>query len=76
MFGYVQANRKDLSEADKKKYKSFYCGLCRQLKADYKKEGMLSLSYDMTFLTMLLSDLYDEQLTKQCNRCEIGRAHV
>ncbi len=71
MFGYVLANRKALSVSDKKKYKSFYCGLCRQLKHDYGKVGMMVLSYDMTFLKLLLSDLYDEELKGKCERCVI-----
>jgi hypothetical protein len=71
MFGYVQANRKDLSEEQKKCYKGFYCGLCRTLKARYGAAGMLSLSYDMTFLAMLLADLYDEETKSEFTRCMI-----
>jgi len=40
-------------------YHSYYCGLCDVLKRRYGKAGQLSLSYDMTFLVMLLSSLYE-----------------
>ena len=40
-------------------YHSYYCGLCQALKKNYGKLGQISLSYDMTFLVMLLSSLYE-----------------
>ena len=40
-------------------YHRYYCGLCRALKEDQGAKGQLSLSYDMTFLVLLLTGLYE-----------------
>jgi len=59
MFGYVLLNEKTLSEEEKKRFRAFYCGLCHTLKQDHGSLSRVILSYDMTFLTMLLSALYE-----------------
>lgn len=61
MFGYVVANQQELKLKEFGLYRSYYCGFCRELKKKYGVIGELTLSYDMTFLIMLLSDLYDEK---------------
>ena len=38
-------------------YRSFYCGLCRELREKYGISGQITLSYDMTFVIMLLTVL-------------------
>ncbi|MDO4478949.1 MAG: DUF5685 family protein [Lachnospiraceae bacterium] len=59
MFGYIVANQEELKLKDIKRYRSFYCGLCRVLKKKFGMKGQLTLSYDMTFLVMLLTALYE-----------------
>ncbi|MCI5621900.1 MAG: DUF5685 family protein [Lachnospiraceae bacterium] len=59
MFGYVNINKKELTEENQKIYQSFYCGLCRQLKETAGRKGQMMLNYDMTFLVVLLSGLYE-----------------
>ena len=76
MFGYVVINRKELSKEELNKYKSYYCGLCNGLEEKYGKKGMSLLSYDMTFLYLLLSDLYntnDKENEKRCAVHPIGK---
>jgi hypothetical protein len=67
MFGIVKANRKALSPEERKRYDATYCGLCRALSLKAGALGRSCLSYDMTFLAVLLSSLYnlDEQ-QKNC----------
>ena len=43
---------------DLRKYKAYYCGLCRKLKEDYGTMGQMTLTYDMTFAIILLASLY------------------
>ena len=50
-------------------YHSYYCGLCRKLKEKYGAAGQLSLSYDMTFLLMLLSGLYEPETKVSSCKC-------
>lgn len=64
MFGYITADSTKLSQAEKERYKEYYCGLCHQLGARYGFAGRASLSCDMTFLALLLSSLYD--LPEEC----------
>lgn len=65
MFGYIAINKAEMKFKDFDVYHAYYCGLCKALKDQYGKVGQLTLSYDMTFLIILLSGLYepDEQDT-------------
>ncbi|MCI8508782.1 MAG: hypothetical protein HFJ06_09510 [Lachnospiraceae bacterium] len=69
MFGYVVVNEPELRIREFHEYRSYYCGLCRVLKEKYGIRGQLTLSYDMTFLAMLLSLLYEPQETECLDRC-------
>lgn len=71
MFGFVRANILDLSEAEQVRYRAAYCGLCHTLGARHGFTSRLSLTYDLTFLTLLLSSLYEpEETTGEC-RCVV-----
>ena len=59
MFGYIDINQKELSEESKKAYQAYYCGLCRKLKTNCGAKGQMLLDYDMTFLIVLLTGLYE-----------------
>ena len=65
MFGYIAINKAEMKFKDFDVYHSYYCGLCKRLKEMYGRRGQTTLSYDMTFLIVLLSGLYepDEELT-------------
>lgn len=69
MFGYVIVNKGDLKFREFDVYHSYYCGLCRSLKERYGLKGQISLSYDITFLVMLLTSLYEPEISKQQARC-------
>lgn len=69
MFGYIAINKDELKIKDYNLYRSFYCGLCRHLKEDFGVTGQLSLSYDMTFVILLLTALYEEDTTKNTCKC-------
>ncbi len=59
MFGYIVFNQDELKFKEYKLYRSYYCGLCRVLKNRYGRSGQMTLSYDTTFLALLLSSLYE-----------------
>lgn len=69
MFGYIITNQEELKIKDYNLYRSFYCGLCQELKKDYGYAGQISLSYDMTFLVLLLTALYEEPCEKSNCKC-------
>ena len=59
MFGYVIPDRAALSPEAQSRYRSAYCGLCRRIDALHGLRGRFSLSYDLTFLNILLCSLYE-----------------
>ena len=69
MFGYVNVYKPELKMKDFYQYKAYYCGLCKTLKDNYGRFGQMTLSYDMTFLILLLTSLYESKTTKLQNRC-------
>ncbi|MGI5887997.1 MAG: DUF5685 family protein [Oscillospiraceae bacterium] len=69
MFGYVIANTDSLSEEDKKRYKSMYCGLCWTLKDRHGEFSRISINYDMTFLAIMLSSVYHPEEENGSKRC-------
>lgn len=72
MFGYVTINRGELKVRELETYESYYCGLCRVLKDRYGLAGCTMLNYDMTFLGMLLSSLYEEKEEPTKRVCRPG----
>lgn len=70
MFGYVVINKPDIRFKDYDIYQAYYCGLCRELKSSYGLKGQVTLNYDLTFLTILLSSLYEpEHIVKSMCKC-------
>lgn len=69
MFGYININRKELSEESQRIYRAYYCGLCRKLKTECGKRGQILLNYDMTFLIVLLSGLYETECEEKTFVC-------
>ncbi len=71
MFGYVMANKPELKIREFDRYKGYYCGLCRRLKCRNGRLSQLTLTYDMTFLILLLSSLYEPEEREERHRCVI-----
>ncbi len=71
MFGYVNVYKPELKMKDFYQYKAYYCGLCKTLKDKFGRFGQMTLSYDMTFLILLLTSLYEAETKKLQNRCII-----
>ena len=71
MFGYVSASLKELTVEERKRYNAVYCGLCRNIRNRAGQMARLSLSYDMTFLALLLMSLYEPEETAGANACKL-----
>lgn len=65
MFGYVVINKPELKFREFDEYRGFYCGLCRSLKDRYGRSGQITLNYDMNFLAILLTALYEPETKKE-----------
>lgn len=77
MFGYIVVNQPELRIREFDMYHSYYCGLCRVLKEKYGRVGQMTLSYDMTFVLLLLSGLYEPETVCGRSRCIMhpGKKH-
>lgn len=73
MFGYIIPNEATMSPEQRKRYRTAYCGLCQRIGARYGLRGRLTLSYDLTFLDLLLCSLYEgeTECVQQCARCPV-----
>lgn len=71
MFGYVRPAMDSLTEEEKQRYQSVYCGLCRTLGKRYGIAARLSVTYDMTFFALLLLSLYEPE--EEQNRIHCGK---
>lgn len=69
MFGYVIINKGDMKFKEFDIYQAYYCGLCRSLKKKYGVLGQMTLSYDMTFVIMLLTGLYESETIQGSCKC-------
>lgn len=69
MFGYIVCNRKKLEKEELERYQMVYCGVCKSLHKQFGQLERFSLNYDMTFLALLLSSLYEPEDGKQEFRC-------
>lgn len=69
MFGYIRINKNELKFREYHCYKSYYCGMCMSIKKDYGELPRLTLNYDMTFLVVLLSSLYELKEYQYLSRC-------
>lgn len=74
MFGYILANPEQLDEAQQLRYRSCYCGLCHAIGREASQLCRLSLNYDMTFLVLLLSSLYEPDEAPGRGRCIVHPA--
>ena len=69
MYGFLVASVDALTPAQLERYKAVYCGLCRELGESFSQSARLTLNYDMTFLVLLLSSLYEPEEANGCDRC-------
>ena len=69
MFGYVAANMKELNQAQQDRYGGVYCGICLRIREQASQIARMGLSYDMTFLALLLMSLYEPEETSAPLHC-------
>ena len=69
MFGLVIASLEELSEEQKNRYQAVYCGICRSIRDTDGQLCRLGLSFDMAFLALLLTSLYEPKEENGQGRC-------
>ncbi len=61
MFGFILAHQKELTPEERSRYGAIYCGICRGIRSRAGQLARMTLSYDMAFLALLLSSLYEPE---------------
>ncbi len=74
MFGYVRPATSELKVREYDFYRSVYCGLCRRMGKVCGATSRLCLSYDLTFLAMLLIKLRGEEIKTGRRTCAVNCA--
>ena len=69
MFGYVTTNMEEMKIKDYRIYHGFYCGVCQDLKEDHGQTSRVTLTYDVTFLGILLTGLYETETKREEHFC-------
>lgn len=73
MYGYIRPERADLRLRDLENYQSAYCGLCHALGERCGTLARLTVSYDLTFLVLLLTEKQERICTRRCIRHPFSR---
>lgn len=71
MFGYVTVDKPELKIKEYNRYHAYYCGLCHTLKERHGWVGQMTLTYDMTFLVLLLTSLYESNSVHMQKHCVV-----
>lgn len=71
MFGYIMTDKPELKVKEFYRYKGYYCGLCHALRREYGFRGRMTLTYDMTFLVLFLTSLYEPETRELQEHCPI-----
>lgn len=71
MFGYVTASMRELTKEQQRRYGAVYCGICRRIREQSGQLARLGLSYDMAFLAVLLTSLYEPEEFGGKNSCAL-----
>ena len=69
MFGYVTVCRDAMKSEDYQLFTAYYCGLCKATGKCASQFARMGLSYDITFLAIILSALMPEENLLKSGRC-------
>ena len=71
MFGYIQPDTPYLFKKDEKLYQALYCGLCKSIGAGCGQRARTALTYDMAFMSALIHNIKQEDVSIKKARCAI-----
>jgi hypothetical protein len=69
MFGYVRADTPYLYIKDETLYKAMYCGVCKGIAEVCGQSARIGLSYDVTFLSVILHNIAGQDVTIEKQHC-------
>lgn len=69
MLGVMTVRKDELKFREFDRYRGYYCGLCRAIGGRCGSVCRMALSFEMTFLAMLLTSLYEPETADEKHRC-------
>ncbi len=69
MFGYVRADTPYLYIKDETLYRAMYCGVCKGIAQTCGHAARMGLSYDITFLSVLMHNILGEDVKIEKQHC-------
>ena len=69
MFGYVTICKEKLSGEGFETFRAYYCGLCKAIGKRCSHAARMGLSYDITFLAIVLSAADNSDEVRESKRC-------
>ena len=71
MFGYVLPVKSELKVRELDRFRAVYCGLCQEIRKQFGVYHTLFLSYDMTFLALILGACTPDDPGEEAMRCAV-----
>lgn len=72
MFGYLRPFKEELRLKDIKKYSSYYCALCNEIRKDYGKFWTLFLNYESVYILLYLESYMKNEKEENNITCHIN----
>lgn len=69
LFGFILPNLESLAQDERARYLSVYCGVCHSIKQRYGQLPRLTVSFDLTFMALVLTSLYEPEEHMGEKRC-------
>ena len=70
MFGFIRPVKPELRVREVERFQCVYCGLCHAIRQEYGRLHTMFLSYDMTFLALVLTSLEETAPEIVRRRCD------
>jgi len=71
MLGVMMVRKEEMKFREYDRYRGYYCGLCRAIGKRCGSVCRLALSFEMTFLAMLHTSLYEPETAQEMRRCPL-----
>lgn len=72
MIGYLKPYYLDMKICEFNQYRSFYCGICNDIKKQHGQLYRFLLNYDITFMGVVLTTYFNEEITVSKYRCPLN----
>ena len=72
MFGYLRLYKDEIRIKDMKKYSSYYCALCNEIKKDYGVFWTFFLNYESTYILLFLESYLKCDTEEKIMKCHMN----